>query len=178
MRAINLWAVHWNVLKCKRASISAFFVGFNDKDWPKGSVNSSRSWPAAIVCHCRRLQGKHMQAVKRKGHNALAAWLSCQFPANVAWEVVGWVRGADGAKNYLPGCPKHCWCQQIPFQRMPTANTNRKKKYVQLLPKKKSEKEMWKKSKINAQALRNERTPRSPHSVCPADVLFAYLAHN
>lgn len=89
-----------------------------------------------------------MQAVKRKGHNALAAWLSCQFPANVAWEVVGWVRGADGAKNYLPGCPKHCWCQQIPFQRMPTANTNRKKNTFNYCQKKKAKKKCEKNRKL------------------------------
>jgi len=64
----------------------------------------------------------HMQAVKRKGHKALdLAWLSCQFPGQ-----------REKKENYLPGCPKHCWCQQIPFQRL--------QKNVRPLPKEKNTK--------------------------------------
>lgn len=83
-----------------------------------------------------------MQAVKRKGHNA-------GLVANFRLE-----EKRVGSKNYLPGCPKHCWCQQIPFQQMPTA------KNVQLSPRreakakrKNKKKQTAKKSKINARTL-------------------------
>lgn len=84
-----------------------------------------------------------MQAVKRKGHNA---GLVANFRL---------VEARGGAKNYLPGCPKHCWCQQIPFRQMPTA------KNVQLSPRREAKakakkKQTAKKSKINARALSYE----------------------
>lgn len=47
---------------------------------------------------------------EKEGHNALdLAWLGL---------VANFLAREKKRENYLPGCPKHCWCQQIPFQRL------------------------------------------------------------
>lgn len=167
MRAINLWAVHWNVLKCKRARISASFL-------PRMIRTGKRKCelqPGLTSSHCLLAEDCKANICRQsRGKDTMRSLLG--LVANFRPSVGVELRGADRAKNYLPGCPKHCWCQQIPFQRMPTAN----KKIRSTIAKKKQQK-MWKKSKINAQALRNE-LPKLQPAACPADVLFAYRAHN
>lgn len=68
MRAINLWAVHWNVPECKQAIAGQIFlISVAKKEVRTFDQEQKQRQKHEEQDLC---SSKHMQAVKRKGHNA------------------------------------------------------------------------------------------------------------